>query len=153
MKSTRTSKEEFILLRARGLSFEKISKTLHKSKQTLVNWSRELEEEISNLKSMELEALNEEYYLAKENKIRLFGDLLKKIKTELEGRDLSDISTDKLMDLFLKYYAVLEAEKADPVFRSSEEMYEAKSDKRALQRLTASAGSPGADIDLVLEVG
>jgi len=34
-------KEEFLVLRAQGQSFEKIAKQLKVSKQTLINWSRD----------------------------------------------------------------------------------------------------------------
>jgi DNA-binding XRE family transcriptional regulator len=134
-------KEKFILLRAQGYSFDRLAKELGKSKQTLVNWSKELEEEIANLKSMEIEALNERFYLSKQHKIQAFGEVLDKIKAEMSARDLSDVPTDKLMDLFLKYYALLEAERIEPRFRSSSEIREAKGDKAALDTLVGAAGA------------
>lgn len=133
------TKEKFIALRAKGYSFDKLAKKIGKSKQTLVNWSKEFEEEIANLKSMEIESLNEQYYLSKHRKIEVLGETLNKLKTEIDERDLKDISTDKLMDLFLKYYALLEAERIEPRFRSSSEINESKEDKAALDRLVGSA--------------
>ena len=47
------TKEKFIELRAKGWSFDKIAKELGKAKQTLINWSKELEDEIDNLKALE----------------------------------------------------------------------------------------------------
>jgi len=41
MKDQQT-KEKFIELRAKGLSFDKISRELRISKQTLINWSKKL---------------------------------------------------------------------------------------------------------------
>jgi hypothetical protein len=134
-------KEKFILLRAKGYSFDRIAKELGKNKQTLVNWSRELEEEIANLKSMEIEALNERFFISKQHKIEVFGELLSKIKGEIEERDLHDVPTDKLMDLFLKYYTLMEAERIEPKFKSSGEINEAKSDKEALDKLVGSTRS------------
>lgn len=134
-------KEKFITLRAQGMSFDRLARELGKSKQTLVNWSKELEEEIANLKSMELEALNEQFFLSKQHKIRAFGEVLAKLKTEIDARDLSQVPTDKLMDLFLRYYAVLEAERIEPKFRSSSEIDEAKEDKAALDTLVGAAGA------------
>lgn len=43
MKDQET-KERFIELRAKGLSFDKISKELKVSKQILIDWSRGLQE-------------------------------------------------------------------------------------------------------------
>ena len=56
-------KSRFIHLRAKGNSFDKIAKELKVSKSTLSNWSQELEEQIAQTKAMELEALQEEFFL------------------------------------------------------------------------------------------
>jgi orotate phosphoribosyltransferase-like protein len=50
-------KEQFVELRARGWSFDRIAKELKVSKQTLINWSRELVLEISNRRAIERESL------------------------------------------------------------------------------------------------
>jgi transposase len=109
MKDQET-RERFVELRARGLSFDKISKELKVSKQTLIDWSRGLQEEIGNLKAIELEALQEKYFLTKEKRIELFGEKLRAIKEELDKRDLKDVATDKLIELLLKYHRILKEE-------------------------------------------
>lgn len=111
MKDTET-RGRFIELRAQGLSFDKISKELHVSKQSLIEWSKGLGEEIRNLKAIELEALQEKYYLTKEKRIELFGEQLQAIKEELGRRNLSDVPTDKLIELFLKFHRTLKEEAA-----------------------------------------
>ena len=116
MKDQET-KERFIELRAKGLSFEKIAKELKVSKQTLINWSKELEIEIANLKAIELDALQEKYFLTKQAKIELFGEQLQKVKMELEKRDLSKICTDKLFDIFIKLNKHLREEAVEIMFR------------------------------------
>lgn len=80
------------------------------SKSTLSNWSQELEEQIAQAKAMELEALQEEYYLLKEGRIRLLGDQIKAIQEELSSRDLSKVNTEKLLELQLKYFGELKTE-------------------------------------------
>jgi intein-encoded DNA endonuclease-like protein len=132
-------KEAFIELRAQGLSFDKITRKLKVCKQTLIDWSKELEEEIGNLKAIELEALYEKYFLLKENRIQAFGKLLARINKELKKRDFSDIPTDKLLDITGKYYTYLKEEYTDPRFQTTGEMHEAKEDKRALDNLTDTA--------------
>ena len=52
---------------------------------------------------MELEALQEEFFLLKEGRIRLLGEQLQRLRQELANRDLSSVPTDKLMELLLKY--------------------------------------------------
>jgi hypothetical protein len=132
-------KEAFIELRAAGLSFDKITRRLKVCKQTLIDWSKELEEEIGNLKAIELEALYEKYFLLKENRIQSFGGLLARMSAELEKRDFSDIPTDKLLDISGKYYTYLKEEYTEPRFQTTEEIHEAKEDKRALGDLTDTA--------------
>jgi len=45
-------KEQFVELRAKGHSYSSIAKELKKSKQTIINWSKELQFEVSNLKQL-----------------------------------------------------------------------------------------------------
>jgi len=103
-------KSRFVHLRAKGNSYARIAKELGVSKGTLVNWSTELEMEIAQARSVELEALQEEYYLLKEGRIRLLGEQLKAIQTEIGKRDLSKIKTDKLLELQLRYFGELKGE-------------------------------------------
>lgn len=130
------TKEKFIELRAKGWSFDKIAKELGKAKQTLIDWSKELDNEIANLKALELEALYEKHYLLKENRIETFGELLRKLKDEVMSRDLSDVPTDKLLDLFLKYNNQIKEEIVEPIYKSSDELIDEKQNREILKKLT-----------------
>jgi len=130
------TKERFIELRAKGWSFDKIAKELGKAKQTLIDWSKELQDEIANLKALELEALYESYYLLKENRLQTFGAMLTKIKEEIERRDLSDVPTDKLLDLLLKYNSQVKEEIVEPIYKTSQEIIEERQDREILEELT-----------------
>jgi transposase len=103
-------KSRFILLRAKGNSYARIAKELGVSKRTLVNWNTELEAEIAQVRSIELEALQEEFFLLKEGRIRLLGEQLRTIQAEISKRDLSKVKTDKLMELQLRYFEELKGE-------------------------------------------
>ena len=116
------TKERFIELRAKGWSFDKIAKEVGKAKQTLIDWSKDLQDEIANRKALELEALYERYYLLKESRLETFGAMLSKIKKEVERRDLSDVPTDKLLELILKYNIQVKEEIVEPVYKSSQEI-------------------------------
>ena len=96
---TQATKNKFMDLRAKGLSYDKIAKQLKVSKQTLINWSKELEIEIANLKAIELETLLEKYYGLKQKRIELFGKKLDALNKELEKRTLDEVSTGKLFEL------------------------------------------------------
>jgi transposase-like protein len=95
-------KKQFIKLRANGLSYDKIIKEMGKAKSTLLKWGRELQEEISTARSIELEAMYEEYGLLREQRIRSHGQILKRVREEIEGRELSEVPTPRLMELYLK---------------------------------------------------
>ncbi len=101
---------QFIEMRARGLSYSKIAKTLGLSKGTLSVWNKELSEEIAGLKEIQLEELYEKYYLLKKGRIELIGSQLKKLQEELSSRDFSEVATEKLLDLLLRYHEALKAE-------------------------------------------
>ena len=131
------TKERFIELRAKGWSFDKIAKEIGKAKQTLIDWSKELQDEIANRKALELEALYETYYLQRESRLQTFGAMLTKIKKEVESRDLSDVPTDKLLDLFLKYNTQIREEIVEPIYKTSTEIKEERLDKELLEELTA----------------
>jgi len=136
-----TTKEKFIDLRAQGLSFDKIAKELQTSKQTLIDWSKELQNEIANRKALELETLYEKYYLLKEAKIKKYGAILSKITSELEERDFSNVPTGRLLELYLLYFERLSQEIVEPTFKSSQEIAEELQDRELLERLVSPSPS------------
>jgi transposase len=103
-------KANFVQLRAKGLPYLRIAERLGVAKSTLANWNAELEAQIASAKAMELEALQEEFFLLKEGRIRLLGEQLQRVRQELASRDLSSVPTDKVMELLLKYQAALKEE-------------------------------------------
>lgn len=129
-------KEKFIELRAKGWTFDKIAKELHKRKATLIDWSKELESEIANRKAIELEVLYEKHYLLKEQRIEKLGNLLNKIINEIDNRDLKDIPTNKLFDLLLKYNKEIKEEMIEPVYKSTMEIENERQSYELLKTLT-----------------
>jgi hypothetical protein len=101
MKDT-NKREHFLSMRAEGLSYQVIADKLQMSKQTLINWGKELQSDIKNFKAIRLDAMYEQYSLTKEARIRLIGEHIDKVRTELASRDLSTVNTDKLYDILLK---------------------------------------------------
>ena len=103
-------KSQFVELRAKGWSYLKIARKLKVSKNTLASWGAELDGDIASLKAIEMEALHEKYFMTKEARIHLLGEQLKEIKAELKRRGLEDVSTEKLLEMELKWYQALQAE-------------------------------------------
>ena len=123
MRDNKT-KDGFIELRAAGFSYIKIAKDLSVSKQTLINWSREFELEIANLRAMELDALKEKYGLLIQNRIERFGKQLQGLDKELAKRDFSEIPTEKLHDLIMKYGKFLKEEEIEMEFQQEKNLFE-----------------------------
>lgn len=115
-------KEAFIEMRAKGLSLQKCAESLQVAKATLCNWSREMEEQIARLKAIELEGLQETYFMAKEGRIKRLGERLQAIEKELGARGLEDVSTVKLLEMSLSLQKELKAEYIEPAFQSDEEI-------------------------------
>ena len=136
------TKERFIELRAKGWSFDKIAKEIGKAKQTLIDWSKELQDEIANRRALELEALYESYYLLKEAKIKKYGAILSKITNELESREFNNVPTDKLLELLLKYNSQVKEEIVEPIYKSSQEITEERQDRELLEELTTLQSEP-----------
>jgi len=107
-------KEQFVELRAEGRSYADIAVALNVSKPTLLNWSRELEREIANAKTLRLDALFDKYLVGKAARVETFGKKLQAILTELDKRELKGVPTSKLLKLALDYGDRLSAE-AEPL--------------------------------------
>jgi DNA-binding XRE family transcriptional regulator len=103
-------KERFIELRAAGLSYEAVSKEMGVSKQTLINWSKDLVLNIRNARSLRLDELSQKYIVAKEKRIEVFGQRLDAILAELDKRTLAELETEKLLTLALKFGEMLRTE-------------------------------------------
>lgn len=115
-------KNKFVELRAKGFSIRQIARKLHLSPQILSNWQAELYEEIARLKAVELEALYEKYRLLKKHRVQLLGNQIQVIRREHKKRELSDVSTDKLLELQLRYLDEAGKEYAEPKIISDEEI-------------------------------
>ena len=143
---TTATKQKFITLRAQGYSFDKIAKQMKKSKAVLIDWAKEFEEEISNLKALELEALYEKHYLLKEHRLKALGSMLKKAEAELEKRDFTEIPTDKLIDVYAKLSGIAQEQVTEPSFKSSGDIAEDKDNRRLIDELTAPETEPQREI-------
>lgn len=132
-----SAKHEFVKLRAEGYSFNTIAKKLNKAKGTLIEWNKELAEEIANCKAMQLEALYEKYFLLQENRLQLFGNVLQRLQKELAKRDFESLPTEKLLELIPKYHALLKEEFIEPKFSTEQEIQQQKTERNELDALSS----------------
>jgi transcriptional regulator with XRE-family HTH domain len=104
MSKTIEDKQKFIELRAKGYSYAKIAEQINVSKPTLIQWSQEdaTFRNINNLRALHLDELQEKYAISKQHRIEVFSELLEKVKAELATRDLSELSTIRLVSLNIR---------------------------------------------------
>jgi hypothetical protein len=62
---------------------------------------------------------------------------MKKIREEIDKRDLSKVSTGKLIELYIKQASALKDEIVEPSFKSTEEQERDRQEREYLERLTA----------------
>jgi len=115
MSKTLDERQQFIELRAKGYSFQKISDELDISKPTLMEWSKDanINRDIRNQRTLVVDDLQERYAITRRHRITLFGEFLKKAKDELNKRDMSDIPTDRLITMVIKLSDTLKADETE----------------------------------------
>lgn len=131
---TTDEKINILTLRAKGLSVAKVAKETGTAKQTIIDLCNASREELATLHAIELEKLYEAEKITAEEQIKSVSSLLRKLREEIDKRDLSDIATDKLIDLYNKTLASLEEVKIKPVFYTSEEQREEEEERVLLSR-------------------
>lgn len=117
MKDTRI-KEAFIEHRAAGMSFDKIASEIGVSKQTLINWSKEMQADLANAKTIARDSYLRRLELHEQGRLELLGEIQHSLKKEVRLRDLSQIPTDKLIELILKISRVLESTDSTTTFKN-----------------------------------
>ncbi len=90
--------KKFLLLRADGLSFDKIAKELKVSKPTLIQWSRLFQDDIQDLQFQDMRDLKEQYQY---NKRSQYEQLLKHLQKFDKAIEEADLSSATIKDLHL----------------------------------------------------
>jgi orotate phosphoribosyltransferase-like protein len=116
----------FVELRALGWSFSRIACELKVAKSTLLQWSKDLAEDVSNMRAIESDALIEAHKMGREHRLQLLGAVLGKVRTQLAGRSFDEMATDRLVELALKLNACIEVATMPPQF--SETRYKTDGD-------------------------
>lgn len=98
-KTNTTQKDQFIELRAKGLSYEDIAKEIGVAKSTVCKWGKDFRIEVENAKTLHFDALYQKYLIAKEKRVEAFGKRLDKVLAELDKRDLSNVPTARLFKI------------------------------------------------------
>jgi len=89
--------QRFIDLRVQGWAFARIAQELDVSKTTLIQWSRTHQHTIANLTAIERENRLQMHLASGEERMRQLGDQLRAAEAELAKRDLTTLSTGRLL--------------------------------------------------------
>ncbi|EKD55819.1 MAG: hypothetical protein ACD_59C00030G0002 [uncultured bacterium] len=108
--SLENTKQQFVMLRAAGCPYSKISEQLDISKTTLVKWGKQMKPAINDLKTIELEELREQFFASQRARIQTLGSQLAAVNTELATRDLKEVPTLRLFDIMIKLTETLKTE-------------------------------------------
>jgi len=112
--------EEFIRLRALGLSYDKIAKTINVSKPTLLKWNQQHSADISNQLYFNVDNLLEQHGVIKISRLEAFAGCLKKALEELSKREFNSLSTKELLSISLLLENKLKVEVDAIKFRTGE---------------------------------
>lgn len=102
MENRNEKEQSFVKMRAKGNSFDRISKILKVSKGTLIKWSKQYKQEVSNMLAIEKDARVERYKISHIHQLETYGKQLLRVREELSKRNLDSIHTDKLINLEIK---------------------------------------------------
>ncbi len=135
----RDTENRIIELRARGKSYSTIASELKIGKQTALDVCKKYKEQIATLQAWELEQLYEEQRITSQERITAIASLMHRVREEIDRRDLTQVPTEKLIDLYLKQASTLKEEIIEPNFQSGEEQARDRQEREYLDRLTATS--------------
>lgn len=137
MAIQRDTERRIIELRAQGKSYATIASETGVAKQTAIDACRRNKEEVATLQALAIDELHETQKVTYRERITALSSLMQKIKGEIDKRDLSKVSTGKLIDLYIKQASALKDELVEPSFKSTEEQERDRQEREYLERLTA----------------
>ena len=120
-----------IKLRAQGNSLDTIAELVGVRRQTVADWLIDCEEEVANLKAMELDALREAFLISKRKRLEQLTARLEQIRAEIDTRGFADVPMEKLLELEEDTRKAIENECSGACIRSERELKRAKVDRRS----------------------
>ena len=92
-------KEQFVQLRAKGLSYEKITKEINVSKPTMIGWSREFKNEIYAAEYARAIDLMERCYLTRASALEKSAIELERVENAIVKKDLCSEKLPTLLSM------------------------------------------------------
>jgi hypothetical protein len=98
---TNETKDQFLEMRAKGLSLARIASDIHVSQRTLVAWNRQLAPDIRALRAVHLEALHEQTLASRQANLARLAKVQANVEAAITERDFSWVDSDKLVRIYL----------------------------------------------------
>jgi hypothetical protein len=114
MSYSQSTKDQFLTLRADGLSYAQCAQQLNVSKHTLVNWAKEAKPQLDALRAIHTEALLDQYHLRLEQRIILLAGQYHRVAQTIEKTDLLARGVGTLFTILLKLNTALDKYDLDP---------------------------------------
>ncbi len=109
-KAWKKLESEYVRLRQEGESIQDLSDSLYVIESQCLEWEQAHKEEIAQSNFLQTGKLIREKKLTRQDRINSMSTILEKINSEIEKRDFSDVSTDKLILLSVKMNEFIKVE-------------------------------------------
>lgn len=129
MAVSNQTKLQIITLRAQGNSYAKIAEEVKVSKQTAIDIARAERDQIDTLQATEMEALFEAHQINLKGRLEQLSTLQRRLLEELKKRDLSDLPTKDLINLYLSTSKSIKEEVFVPEILSTSEQESAATER------------------------
>jgi hypothetical protein len=113
---TDTQKNEFVTLRAEGLSFDKISTKLKIPKRTLIRWSQVKKKDIDTLKEAAFESIMESLKIDTGSRLKMLVEDLNNINNAIKHESFTRLYLKDMLKFKMKL--INEISKLDPSVKS-----------------------------------
>ncbi len=114
MSYPQSTKDQFIALRADGLSYAQCAQQLNVSKHTLINWAKEQKPQLDALRAIHTEALLDQYQLRLHQRIILLAAQYHRVVQTIEKANLLAPGVSSLFTILLKLNTALDKYDIDP---------------------------------------
>ena len=129
--------QQFIELRSQGVSFARIAEQLGVAKRTLIDWSRQHQDVIQNLRTIEWEDFADRTLASRQERLKTLSEQLRRLDAELAQRDLASVPTARLQSMAEQIRRRLDRECGPTHFSASVELSRDDETRQAIQNWAA----------------
>ncbi len=114
MSYPQSTKDQFLTLRADGLSYAQCAQQLNVSRHTLINWARECKPQLDALRAIHTEALLDQVQLRLHQRITVLAAQYHRVVQTIEKANLLAPGVSTLFTILLKLNAAIDKYDIDP---------------------------------------